>query len=139
MDRGAWQTVVHRVTESDTTEVTEHACTHPSSQHYEMHVLLPPPSFINRQVGWSSEKLSNFPKVTELGCADPRFKSALPWSHAKSLHFPHFKLFSTTNRLLKCPHRKHVFPEMNLKMDTQEWSQGSWGNGIFCLSKRMIL
>ena len=26
MDRGAWQATVHRVAESDTTEVTEHAC-----------------------------------------------------------------------------------------------------------------
>ena len=28
MDRGAWRAVVHRVTESDTTEGTEHARTH---------------------------------------------------------------------------------------------------------------
>ena len=28
MDRGAWRAMVHRVTESDTTEETEHACTH---------------------------------------------------------------------------------------------------------------
>ena len=26
MDRGAWQATVHRVAESDTIEVTEHAC-----------------------------------------------------------------------------------------------------------------
>ena len=28
MDRGAWQATVHRVAESDTIEVTEHACMH---------------------------------------------------------------------------------------------------------------
>ena len=27
MDRGAWQATVHRITESDMTEVTAHACT----------------------------------------------------------------------------------------------------------------
>ena len=26
MDRGAWQAMVHRVTELDTTEATQHAC-----------------------------------------------------------------------------------------------------------------
>ena len=28
MDRGAWRATVHRVAESDMTEVTEHACMH---------------------------------------------------------------------------------------------------------------
>ena len=33
MDRGAWWAIVHRVVkESDTTEVTQHACTHCSLQ-----------------------------------------------------------------------------------------------------------
>ena len=29
MDREAWQSMVHRIAEMDTTEVTLHACTHP--------------------------------------------------------------------------------------------------------------
>ena len=28
MDRGAWRTLLHRVTESDTTEAAKHTCTH---------------------------------------------------------------------------------------------------------------
>ena len=32
MDRGAWQAMVHRVTESDTTEVIQHSNTHTSSK-----------------------------------------------------------------------------------------------------------
>ena len=28
MDRGGWWTTVHRVTEADLTEVTDHTCTH---------------------------------------------------------------------------------------------------------------
>ena len=99
--------------------------THAHRLHKTMKsMLLPPPSFINTQVGWSSEKLSNHPKVTELGCVDPRFKPALPWSHSKSLHFPHFKLFSTTNGLLKCPHWKHV----SLKW-TSSWTLKSGPKG----------
>ena len=34
MDRGAWQATIHRVAESDTTEVTEHVYTHGYTTFY---------------------------------------------------------------------------------------------------------
>ena len=37
MDRGAWQATVHRVAESDTAEVTEHASTLPSTGGLKFH------------------------------------------------------------------------------------------------------
>ena len=41
MDRGAWWATVHRVAESNTTEMTYHACTHTHTYVYiQVHIYM---------------------------------------------------------------------------------------------------
>lgn len=51
-------------------------------------------------------------------------KPTLPGSRSKAFNFPHFKLFSTTNRFLKCPQK-----EISLKQ-TSSWTLKNGPKGL---------
>ena len=60
MDRGVWQAIVHRVTESDMTEATQHACTKHDSAflNYVWYPAFCPSHKVN---SLGSEKASDVP------------------------------------------------------------------------------
>lgn len=97
------------------------------------------PSTPGRRTGLPDlREIRDFPEGTELVCGRPGCKPTFPGLTPKLFIFPIFKLFSATNRFLKCP-RRRCFSKMNLALDARKRSQGSQGAGPVRLSERMSL